>query len=170
MIPAALALTTAGATALAKSEPPSRIGVDWTDPAGFADVRESACSTRAKPVEWLGELARHLRRRADQVLAPGQHLDVTITDIRRAGICEPWRGPRWDDIRIVKDIYPPSIDLRYTLTGSDGARLRGGEEKLRDPAFLNRSTPNRDDPLRYEKRLLDDWLLREFAAPRTRHD
>ncbi len=140
-----------------------KVRVDWTDPAQLADVRESMCTTRTKPEEWLGELAGYVQRRADKVIAPGQRLDVTIADIRRAGICEMWRGPRWDDVRIVKDIYPPRIDLRYTLMNDDGALVRKGEAKLRDPGFLSHGTPNSNDPLRYEKRMLDDWLRREFA-------
>jgi hypothetical protein len=167
-IATALALTVACASAVHTSTPDSRVTVDWTNPADFVEVRENPGSRPARPEEWLAQLARHLQSRAERVLPPGQHLHVTITDVKRAGRYEPWRGPQWDDIRIIKDIYPPRIDLRYTLTGSDGTRLREGERTLRDLAFLSRGTLSRDDPLRYEKRLLDDWLRREFAPPRAR--
>ena len=168
-LPLTLVLAFACAAAIARDTVPSPIHVDWSDPAMLSEVRESACRSRVKPEQWLGELARYVQGRAAKVLAAGQRLDVTITDIRRAGICEPWRGPRWDDVRIVKDIYAPRIDLRFALTDSDGRRISEGERELRDAAFLSRAVPFRaDDPLRYEKRMLDDWLRREFAPARTR--
>ena len=167
-IATALALTVGCAAALQTDTPDARITIDWSDPAQFSDVRDNPGLQRIKPEEWLAQLARYLKIRADAVLPAGQSLNVTITDIQRAGRFEPWRGPRWDDIRIIKDIYPPRIDLRYTLTASDGTRLREGERTLRDLAFLSRGTLSRDDPLRYEKRLLEEWLRREFAPPRAR--
>ena len=97
------------------------------------------------------------------MLPAGQQLAVTLTDIKLAGAFEPWRGPQFDDVRIVKDIYPPRIDLRFTLKSADGAILAEGERTLRDVGFLTRGMANTSDPLRYEKRMLDDWLNREFV-------
>ena len=37
-----------------------------------------------------------------------------------------------------------------------------GERELRDPAFMQRGILNETDPLRFEKRMLDDWLRNEF--------
>ena len=144
-----------------------RITVEWTNPDDFAEMRQNPGPWIGRPSasEWLPELAKSLRERADGVLAPGQHLDVTFTDIKRAGAFEPWRGPRWDDIRIVKDIYPPRIDLRFKLTDATGATLREGNAILRDPAFMSRDLPNASDPLRYEKRMLAAWVQREFTTP-----
>ena len=148
----------------------ARVSVDWSDPAQFSEVRDNPGPQRIKPEEWLAQLARYLKIRADAVLPAGQSLNVTFTDIQRAGRFEPWRGAQWDDIRIIKDFYPPRIDLRFTLVAGDGTTLREGTRTLRDPGFLQHDTPRSDDPLRYEKRLLDDWLRREFASPRARDD
>lgn len=152
---------TAPATPAATS---SRVQVDWSDPANFADTRTNQCRTRVKPEEWLGRLAKYVERRAGDRLAEGQTLKVTITDIQRAGQCEPWRGPYLDDARIVKDIYPPRIDLHFTLVDAQGHVVSEGDRKLTDMAFLHRGGLLDDnDPLRYEKRLLDDWLRKEFG-------
>jgi DUF3016 family protein len=155
----------AGVTAAAHAGAPSRIHVTWSNPVDFTDTRQSAGSGigRQSPDEWLGELAKYLQRRADRVLAPGQQLDVTFTDVKRAGTYEPWRGPQWNDVRIIKDIYPPSIDLEFTLRDTSGNVISEGTRQLRDPAFLSRGIPNQTDPLRFEKRMLDDWLRRDFA-------
>jgi hypothetical protein len=151
----------------------SRIEVNWTNPTDFADARQNPPGSsigRTSPQEWLGDLAKYLQRRGERVLAPGQRLDVTFTDVKRAGTYEPWRGPQWDDIRVIKDIYPPLIDLRFKLTDASGSTLRDGERKLRDPAFLSRGTLNQDDPLRFEKHMLDDWLRREFPLAGAHRD
>jgi len=163
---AALALVAGIALAAGVSAAaPSRVHVTWSNPADFTDTKQSPGSGigRPSPDEWLGELAKYLQRRADRVLAPGQQLDVTFTDVKRAGTYEPWRGPRWDDVRIIKDIYPPSIDLQFTLRDANGSTVSEGTRELRDPAFLSRGIPNQTDPLRFEKRMLDDWLRRDFT-------
>ncbi|MBO9662169.1 DUF3016 domain-containing protein [Dokdonella sp.] len=163
----AAALLAGCATAPADPNAAARVNVDWTSPEAFADVRENPGPGvgRQKPEEWLPTLAKYLRGRADSMLPAGEHLAVTFTDIKRAGSYEPWRGPQWNDVRVVKDIYPPRIDLRFTLTDASGKVLGEGERKLTDPGYLTRGTIDNDDPLRYEKRMLDDWLRREFAAP-----
>lgn len=161
LTPAVLALACA-MTAVHADAP--RVRVDWTSPGDFSDVRQSMCRTRTKPEEWLGGLATYVQRRAENVIGADQHLEITFTDVMRAGVCEPWRGPLWDDVRIVKNIYPPSIDLRYVLTNADRTTVRKGEAKLRDLGFLGHDAPNSDDPLRYEKRMLNAWLRLEFPG------
>jgi hypothetical protein len=84
-----------------------------------------------------------------------------------AGDFEPWRGPRFDDIRIVKDIYPPRMNLAFRLTDAEGTVVKEGKRELRDLSFLMKITMSfRDDPVRHEKALVDDWLRAEF--PRVR--
>ncbi|RYD14097.1 MAG: DUF3016 domain-containing protein [Lysobacteraceae bacterium] len=149
---------------LALSAADARVKLDWTDPEKFTDTRQSMCSSTIGPDEWLGELARHVESRAAKQIEPGQHLAITITDVRRAGQCEPWRGPQASDVRIVKEPHSPRIDLRYVLSDADGKVLREGTGELRDLAFLQRGTLNANDPLRFEKRMLDDWLHKTFPA------
>jgi hypothetical protein len=151
--------------ALAGAPPAARVKVDRTDPAPFTELKHSHALRDNRPAEWLEPLARHLQRRADDRLPPGEQLSVTFTDVQRAGSYEPWRGPRWDEVRVVKDIYPPRIDLRFRLTDADGRTLSEGERSLRDSAFLTRDGLDSNDPLRFEKRLLDSWLRKEFATP-----
>ena len=149
----------------------TRVTVTWTNPADFAEAKESAGSGfgRESPEQWLGALGKHLRARADRALPSGDKLDVTFTDVKRAGMYEPWRGPDWDDVRIIKDLYPPRIGLTFKLTDASGGIVDEGSRQLRDPAFLQRGILNESDPLRFEKRLLDDWLREEFAKPKDSH-
>jgi len=171
----ALALTTGFVLAGAAFGAPARVAsastvqVSWTNPADFTEEkkRRSFGLARETPEQWVSELARYLERRGARLLAPGQQLEVTFTDISRAGAFEPWRGPQLDDTRFIKDIYPPAIDLTFTLHNADGSVALEGTRKLRDAAFLYRGTPSSTDPLRYEKRMLDDWLRRDFATAKA---
>lgn len=150
-----------------KPSTPLRASVSWTDPGEFDEVKDSHGRGMIKSGVWLAELKKHLERRATRVLPEGQQLEVTFTDIKLAGQFEPWRGPQFDDVRIVKDIYPPRIDLRFTLKSADGRVIEEGERTLRDLGFLTRSIANTSDTLRYEKRMLDEWLNRDFIRGKT---
>ena len=140
------------------------VDVQWTDPAQFSEIRLSRNRFEARRGDWVHDLAVYLRERAARRLSPGQRLDVTITDIERAGEFEP--GMRTSSVRFMRDVYPPRISLDFTLTGADGAVLATGSRELIDVGYLQgRPRAFDNDPLRYEKQLIDDWLRREFATP-----
>ena len=156
------AVGAASAQAADSGEGSAQVSVTWTDPAEFTEVRYSHAFGQPKPESWLEEFRKTIVRRADGLLQPGQHLDVTFTDIKLAGQYEPWRGPAYNDVRIVKSIYAPRIDLRFSLVDADGKVLAGGARVLRDPAFLSRGSVNSSESYRFETRMLKDWLVREF--------
>ena len=144
------------------------VQVQWTDPANFTELRHSRNRWEAQRGNWVNTLANHLRTRAARQLPDGQQLAVTITDIKRAGDYEPWHGLQMQDVRFMRDIYPPRVSLQFTLTDAQGQVIDQGERKLVDSSYLYGGTRLSDtDPLRYEKRLLDDWLRREL---RQDHD
>ncbi|MDE2316203.1 MAG: DUF3016 domain-containing protein, partial [Xanthomonadaceae bacterium] len=90
---------------------------------------------------------------------PGERLAIVVTDIDRAGNFEPWRPYPMSEVRIIKDIYPPRIDLRFQLFDASGKVIREGTRKLRDLGFMSDSiATSSSDNLRYEKALLDRWL------------
>ena len=142
---------------------PERVQVSWAPLEKLSEVKDNPVWRGwLKPEEWQRMLTEHLRKRADAVLPPGERLEVIIDDIKLAGDYEPWRGPNLQDVRFMKDIYPPRLDLHFRLLGADGAQIRDGEAKLRDMSYLMRSLPNSNDPLRYDKRQIDEWLNKEF--------
>lgn len=139
------------------------VNVQWTDPAQFSEIRDSLNRTESQRGDWVRQLAQYLRGAAVKRLQPGQHLDVTITDIKRAGAFEPWQGINAQSVRFMRNIYPPRMTLDFTLTGADGTVLAQGTRKLSDMSYLSRSIVASDnDPLRYEERLIDDWLRKEL--------
>jgi len=144
-----------------------KVDVRWTDPAQFSDVRFSGNRREAVRGDWVTQLAIHFQQSAARQLPDGHHLSVTITDIRRAGQYEPWHGPRMQDVRVVKDIYPPRLSFTYTLTGADGRVIDQGERQLVDSAFMMSGPRLTDsDPLRFEKAMIDNWVHTQFRRGR----
>ena len=156
-----------GAVAAVSAAPGETVGTERAEvsrriPGGFTEMQRSPHERR----EWLDELGRHVAKRAARVVPKGQRLLVTITDVQRAGMVEPWRPGRLADVRIVRDPTPPRIDLSYQLVSAQGAVLKEGSRRLRDLAFLNRGGLPSSDPLRYEKSLIDTWLRDDFGSVR----
>jgi hypothetical protein len=141
-----------------------QVKVRWTDPEQFTELRFDRQFQQPRPETWLSEFQKTLVRRGDKVLQPGQRLEITITDVKLAGRVEPWRGSGASEVRVVKSIYPPQIKLQFSLTGADGQVLDSGERTLRDAAFLSRgSNANGSDTYRFEKRMLKEWVDKEFG-------
>ncbi|WP_024889086.1 DUF3016 domain-containing protein [Luteimonas huabeiensis] len=143
------------------------VAVSWTDPARFSDLARSGNRWEARRGDWVRELAEHLRDAVAARLPAGERVEITITDIRRAGDYEPWLGPNLQDVRMMRDIYWPQITLQLRRTDASGRTIDEGERILRDPSYLTTgaSSGRSGESLYYEKRMIDDWARREFPAP-----
>lgn len=140
-----------------------QVEVTFENPDKFRDIKDSSMDTEKGREANLALIRQYIEERGARLLAPGQKLSVTVTDIDLAGEYEPWRGPSAQDVRIVKSIYPPRFELSYRVTDATGTVVKEGKSKLSDMNFQNNvSSANTSDPLRYEKRLLDDWLRSEL--------
>lgn len=158
MLLAALALS-AGPAVAAKTPTPANVSVTYDHPEQFTETRKvRSLAPWLADDGYLETLKVFIESRAGKMLAPGDHLAIVVTDIDRAGNFEPWRTGTLREVRIIKDTYPPRIDLRFRLTDANGNVLREGTRKLRDPAFLSGSGSFSNSGLRYEKALLDRWL------------
>jgi hypothetical protein len=136
----------------------SRINVSFDHPENFTDVKDRALPTDKGRDEILSNIRNFMMDQADRILPAGDSLRITFTDIDLAGDFEPQRGPQWDDVRVVKAIYPPAFNFSYTVTDASGKVLKEGTEHIRDMTFDTRITFDRGDPLHYEKDILDDWM------------
>ena len=139
-----------------------RVSVSFFEPEKFRDVgRTYNASDRDREAD-LSEIREYLVRQASHYLPEGYRLEVTFNDIDMAGEFEPQRGPRWTDVRVIKDIYAPRMALSFRLTDADGNIVKEGKRNLTDLAFLSKLVVDRNDAYRHEKALLDDWLRSEF--------
>lgn len=143
----------------------SKVKVAFEKPENFTDIRHSSSMTDTD-LGYLELLKEHIVQRAPAYLAEGQVLTMTFTDVDLAGDFEPWRGPDFDRVRIVKDIYPPRLVFTYKVTDAAGAVVKEGSERLVELGFQIHGSPtNAQDALRYEKVMIDNWL-RNTMGPR----
>lgn len=139
--------------------------VEFVKPEGFTDAgRRWAYTDKENNLE---QLKLHLVAQVGKMLPADETLTISITDVDLAGDYDP-RQRYSNEVRIVKDVYPPRINLRFSLARADGTIAKEGERSLRDPGFLmGTGTRYTSDNLRYEKAMLDEWLEREFK-PKAR--
>lgn len=149
---------------------PQQVEVVFFEKEKFTDVKDDFSGTERGRDEILDTLKEYIVKQASKKLEAGQKLAVTINEVDLAGEFEPWRGPQWMDVRIVKDIYPPRINLVFRLTDKDGNVLKEGKRDLFDMSFMMKISTSafRDDPRRHEKELLDDWINSEFRVDKKK--
>lgn len=166
---AAIAMGSAAGASPAPVDPvhAASVTVSYADPQHFTEKQLYGSEDRFNGVDYLARLRSYLIKQATPLLAPDQQLAVTITDIKLAGGFEPWRGPYWQNVRFMTDVYPPRIDLRFKLTNSQGQVLKQGTRKLSNLSYLSSgiSAPGNSEPLHYDTALLRRWLTREFRNP-----
>jgi len=134
--------------------------VTFVHPDQFSDVPFSSSDRD----DVLRALEQHIDKLAAKLPA-GQQLNVEVTDVDLAGQTWPSRF-RGQDIRIMNGRADwPHMTLRYTLTQGDQV-VRSGDETISDMTYqMHINRYGRDDPLRYEKRMLDDWFKDKVATP-----
>jgi Protein of unknown function (DUF3016) len=158
LLPIALGMALAGNLLAADiASLPPRIEVTFEHPENFTDVKDSNMPTDKGRDAILSRIRSFLVSRTGTLLPAGDALRITFTDIDLAGDFEPWRGAQWDDVRIVKDIYPPAFKFSYVVTEPSGRVVKQGTEDIRDLNFQTRMVLDTSDTLRYEKDILGDW-------------
>ena len=146
-----------------EAKPAAQISVTYVAPEKFTDVKDNytADSDRDRD-RLLDELKSHIESAAKYYLAAGQTLEIQVTDVDLAGDFEPWRGMEFDHIRILKEIYPPRMNLQFRLLDAQGKVLSEGKRRLQNLGYLMSVGMPTSDPLRYDKELIRDWLRLEF--------
>jgi hypothetical protein len=134
------------------------VEVSYVQPERFSDIgfyRSDKDNTLAMLKDYLGSLGARLP--ADETLK------LSISDVDLAGEMKPIHHGTWT--RIVRDRADwPRITLHYSLERG-GQVLRSGDEVVQDMAYRESAFPTFDenDPLRYEKRMLDKWFKSHFT-------
>ena len=163
MKPTLLLATFGLLTGLLSAEPEGSVAVNFADTDTFTDFSNSYSFPNRGRDAYIAELSKFIEKRAASKLKGDLRLDVVITDVDMAGEFEPWHGSNAQDVRIVKDLYPPRINLSFRLSRPDGTVVAEGNRRLRDLSFMYSVRVNNNDPLRYEKDLLDRWIGRELS-------
>lgn len=142
----------------------ARATTEFVQSEKFTDFRDSVMETDKGRAALEERFSAHVAKLGEQYLPEGQRLEIRFTNIDLAGDFEPWRGPDFDDIRILKDLYAPRMELEYRLVDAQsGAVIRQGAEKLSNMSYLMTMMPtNANESLRHDFELLTTWVRREF--------
>lgn len=142
----------------------AEIEVKFIEPqGGYTDFSLDGRHTLRARAALEAEITEYVQRLATRHLPANANLELTFNDIDLAGAYEPWRA-HLDNVRIVRDVYPPRLQLSYTLRDESGVLIKQGSTQLTDLDFLRRVyTPQpTSDQLRFEKRLLREWFQHAF--------
>jgi hypothetical protein len=156
-------LALAGLLVLSAGAASAAAKVTYVHPEKFTDLPFSSWD-RQQTLEQFTDYFNTLAR----ALPPGQELDIEVLDIDLAG--REYPGARSGrDIRVVKGGADwPRMQLKYSLL-QNGAVVRSGEVQLSDMNYLyRRPRMSDDDPLRYEKQMLDDWFTKNFGPTQAK--
>ena len=149
-----------GATAL---QAMAAVEVEFVKPENFVDIGNRWSGVRDVE-DGIKNVRAALVERGEAVLKPGQDMKITVTDVNLAGDVHPF-GRSMEMIRVVKQVYRPSMEFSYVVTEA-GKPVREGKADINDMNFMDRYNRYfRNDALYYEKPMLDDWFGKEFGVP-----
>jgi hypothetical protein len=144
------------------AQPASPVSVIFISPEKFTDVRDDIMDSDGNRDRLLGEIKANIENTARQYVGAGQTLEIKVTDIDLAGDFEPWRGAEFSHIRMLKEIYPPRMDLEFKLVGADGKVISEGKRHLQDLTYLMTTMLPASDTLRFDKEMVRSWVRQEF--------
>ena len=152
------------ACALALSAQAAEVEIHWQEPERFTDIRASnTASQRQFQRQVIDELGEAIQCSADKYLPEDHRLEMTVTDLDLAGDVEYFFTRFQFGIRVVRELYFPSIEFSYALYDGEGELLKSGEENVRDMGFQFAGTYQvRNAPFGYECEMIDDWFERTF--------
>jgi Protein of unknown function (DUF3016) len=148
----------------AASEPETlaRVSVVFVKPEGCTDAGYSKTERNLPAI--LLQLQRFIFDTAARHLPESMRLEVKITDIDLAGDFELFRGPQFDHVPVTKSIYPRRIALEFRVVDAGDQTIKEGQRQLTDVNYQLHVDYPREDPLRYEKEILRDWLRGELSV------
>ncbi len=167
MLSGSVVTTSAMATDEAVENPITEDGivkVEWQDPKSFRDVKASGDIQSRFEARTFKELTKNLNKEAARILKPNQKLEMVVTDLDLAGDVRPTFGATTNDLRVVKDLYPPRITFSYKIIEGEQVII-AGDEKLTDLNFMYTVNKTNSRPNRYENALLTSWL-KDTVAPK----
>lgn len=133
------------------------VKIEWQDPKSFRDVKAVGDIQSRYEKRTFELLTKNLNKEAGKTLKSEQKLEMLVTDLDLAGDVRPTFGATMNDIRLVEELYPPRITFSYKILEGDKV-IMAGDEKLTDMGFMQRVGRASDKPMRYESKMLADWL------------
>ncbi|MCU8001804.1 MULTISPECIES: DUF3016 domain-containing protein [unclassified Shewanella] len=138
------------------------VKIVWQSPKDYRDIKSSGELQSRYEKRLFETLTENINKEATKILKPNQKLEMTITDVDLAGDMHPTFGATANDLRIIKDIYPPRMTFSYQVMENDKVII-AGDEKLSDMGFMGGIQSLNDKPFMYETKMLTEWLKKTIA-------
>lgn len=134
--------------------------VTWQEPDQYTDICEGTelrDHFRAKLFQDFESIFSDLAKQ----LPDGYLFEVTVTDLDLAGQINDMHDARWQDVRVIRDIYWPRMSINYTLKNSARETLAAGQEEIKDMDFLSSTSSFGMTRFGYEERMLRHWFKKQ---------
>jgi hypothetical protein len=139
------------------------VNVSFIHPENFTDASLQGGYGTTAEQGTLDDIGRFFESLGPMYLKSGQVLKLDVLNVDLAGRIEWWRRNLYD-ARILRDVYPPRFTLNYRLVEARRVLVES-QETVVGPNYLANPgiyfSPN--DPLRFEKAMLEDWFRRRFG-------
>jgi hypothetical protein len=147
-----------GTLLLASAAASAAVTVNFVKPENYPDMPFSPVD-RDRTLKDIGDYITSLGTNLPQ----GTDVRIDVLDLDLAGRLEPSRrGDR--DIRIMRGGADwPRMKLHYSIE-SGGKVVNSGDADLQDMDYqFSANRLSDSDPLRYEKKMIDDWFYKTIA-------
>ena len=134
--------------------------IKWTNPDKYRDIQAGDENRKAFRKRVFSTFEKHFAKLAEKLPAE-QTLKIEITNVDLAGDVNI--GSIVHRIRIVTDLYFPSMKFSYQLTNADNRVIKSAKVDLKDMGFmLTNNLRYRNESFSYDKKMLADWFKKTF--------
>jgi hypothetical protein len=161
--PASLPAAVLGAgLMLASASAAGEVQVRFVEPERFTDAHLD--THYGTDIRVLQIIEQHLQGLASRCLGSDQKLEIQVLDVDLAGRQEWWHRAGAYDLRVMREITWPRIDIAYILR-REKVGVVEARERISDMNYLWNSAYVRGDsvPLPYERIMLTNWFERTFC-------
>ena len=135
----------------------------FVEPQQYTDAQNRFGSGLSLRVT-IGEIRRIIEGEGRRVLRSGESLMIDVVDIDLAGFEQPGASFLFG-VRVVRDIGPPRLRLRYVLS-ANRRRILAREETLTGQKFLIGAAVRSGGTFSDERELIRSWMQERFAERR----
>lgn len=137
----------------------AEVEIKWSNIDNYTDI-EAGEENRKYFKEWVSKsIGKHIDKLANS-LPSDQKLIIEVLNVDLAGTVK-FKDSK--QVRIIKEAFPPELELQYKLVNSENSVIKEEKILLRNLKFLQSvSTKYRSQSLGYEKEMLDDWFKETF--------
>ncbi len=157
-----------GLSSVSMSLHAAEVKITWEEPESYSDVRPSNETRKRFRDRTLKQLEAHIVELAAK-LPESNTLSITVTNLDLAGEVWPSQFMGFgnggaNDIRVIRRMDIPRMTFSYTLSDASKQVLASEDEvTIKDMDFMESAIRrHRNDPLSYEKNMLDDWFADTF--------